>query len=113
MSRDPGDGLRNRRCYFPADELESLGLSPAQILRDPARIEPVLKKWREKAGRGIEAGKEYARAIRSRRVRFATALPAKIGARTLALLPEAGAAALTRRRRFPRPAGRTTMLSDA
>ena len=111
--RDAGDDLRNRRCYFPADELESFGLSPAQILRDPARIEPVLNKWREKAGRGIEAGKEYARAIRSRRVRFATALPAKIGAQTLALLREAGAAALTRRIKVPRADVRKMIVSSA
>ncbi len=111
--RDAGDDLRNRRCYFPADELESLGLSPAQILRDPARIEPVLNKWREKAGRGIEAGKEYARAIRSRRVRFATALPAKIGAQTLALIREAGAAALTRRIKVPRADVRKMIVSTA
>src|SRR5438045_8222234 len=113
MSRDPGDGLRNRRCYFPADELESLGLSPAQILRDSARIEPVLNKGREKAGRGIEAGKEYARAIRSRRVRFASALPAQIGAQTLALLREAGADALTRRIKVPRADVRKMIVSSA
>ena len=35
--RDAGDDLRKGRCYFPADELDSLGLSPAQILDDPAR----------------------------------------------------------------------------
>ena len=111
--RDAGDDLRNRRCYFPADELNSLGLSPAQILHDPARVEPVLNKWREKAERGIEAGTEYARAIRNRRVRFATALPAKIGAQTLALLREAGAAALTRRIKVPRSEVRKMILSSA
>ncbi|HEX8899073.1 MAG TPA: phytoene/squalene synthase family protein [Chthoniobacterales bacterium] len=111
--RDAGDDLRNRRCYFPADELDSLGLSPSQILDDPARIEPVLNKWREKAERGIEAGKEYAAAIRNRRIRFATALPAKIGAQTLALLREAGAAALTQRIKVPRAEVRKMIVSSA
>jgi len=111
--RDAGDDLRNRRCYFPADELHSLGLSPSQIHRDPTRIEPILIKWREKAERGIEAGKEYARSIRNRRVRFATALPAKIGARTLALLRDAGAAALTRRVKVPRAEVRKMIVSSA
>ncbi|MFN2623974.1 MAG: phytoene/squalene synthase family protein [Chthoniobacterales bacterium] len=111
--RDAGDDLRNRRCYFPADELDSLGLSPAQILHDPAQIEPVMNRWREKAERGIEAGKEYARAIRNRRVRFATALPAKIGAQTLALLREAGTAALTRRIKVPRAEIRKMIVSSA
>ena len=111
--RDAGDDLRNGRCYFPADELDSLGLTPAQILHDPPRIEPVLDKWREKAERGIEAGREYADTIRSRRVRFATALPAKIGAQTLALLREAGAGALTRRIKVPRGEVRKMILSSA
>jgi len=111
--RDAGEDLRNRRCYFPADELDSLGLSPSQIFRDPTGIEPVLTEWREKAERGIEAGKEYARSIRNRRVRFATALPAKIGARTLALLRDAGAAALTRRVKVSRAEVRKMIVSSA
>jgi farnesyl-diphosphate farnesyltransferase len=111
--RDAGDDLRNGRCYFPADELNSLGLSPAQILRDPVRLEPVLSKWRDKAERGMEAGKEYAGAVRSRRVRFATTLPAKIGAQTLALIREAGATALTRRIKVPRADIRKMIVSSA
>jgi farnesyl-diphosphate farnesyltransferase len=111
--RDAGTDLRNGRCYFPADELDSLGVKPSEILSAPARIEPVMKKWREKAEHGIESGMEYAAAIRSRRVRFATALPAKIGKRTLALLREAGADALTRRIKVPRGEIRKMILSSA
>ncbi|HZE14012.1 MAG TPA: phytoene/squalene synthase family protein [Chthoniobacterales bacterium] len=111
--RDAGNDLRDGRCYFPVDELDSLGLKASEILSDPDRIEPVLKKWREKAEHGIEAGMEYAAAIRSRRVRFATALPAKIGKRTLALLREAGANALTRRIKVPRGEIRKMILSSA
>ena len=111
--RDAGADLRNGRCYFPADELDSLGLKPSEVLSDPARIEPVLKKWREKAENGIEGGLEYAGSIRNRRVRFATALPAKIGKRTLALLREAGTDALTRRIKVPRGDVRKMILSSA
>jgi farnesyl-diphosphate farnesyltransferase len=111
--RDAGNDLRNGRCYFPADELDSLGLAPSEILNAPARIEPVMKKWREKAEHGIESGMEYAAAIRSRRVRFATALPAKIGKRTLALLREAGADGLTKRIKVPRGEIRKMILSSA
>jgi farnesyl-diphosphate farnesyltransferase len=95
--RDAGDDLRQGRCYLPADELQSLGLAPGEILHDPSRVEPILKKWAANAGEGIQAGIEYAAAIRNRRVRFATALPALIGARTLALLREAGPDAIRRR----------------
>jgi farnesyl-diphosphate farnesyltransferase len=111
--RDAGDDLRNGRCYFPSNELDSLGVKPPEILRDATGIEPIMKKWREKAGKGIEAGMEYAAAIRSRRVRFATILPAKIGARTLALLREAGPDALTRRVKVPRAEVRKMILSNA
>lgn len=111
--RDAGDDLRNGRCYLPADELESLGVSLTKIRREPSAIEPVMKKWREKAGQGIDAGMEYAGAIRNRRVRFATALPAKIGARTLALLREAGPEALERKVKVPRTEIRKMIVSSA
>jgi farnesyl-diphosphate farnesyltransferase len=111
--RDAGDDLRNGRCYFPAAELDSLGLSLAELRCDPARMEPVMKKWRDNAERGVAAGMEYAAAIRSRRVRFATALPAMIGARTLALLREAGPAALERKVKVPRTEVRKMIVSAA
>jgi farnesyl-diphosphate farnesyltransferase len=111
--RDAGDDLRNGRCYFPADELKSLGLAPSDILREPARIEPLLQNLLEKAKQEIQAGMEYASAIRNRRIRFATALPAMIGTRTLALLHEAGPAALTRRVKVPRAEVRKLILSSA
>ncbi|HKP03394.1 MAG TPA: phytoene/squalene synthase family protein [Chthoniobacterales bacterium] len=111
--RDAGDDLRNGRCYFPADELESAGVAPGEIRRHPNRVEPVMKKWREKAKQGIEAGMEYAAAIRNRRVRFATALPAMIGARTLALIREAGPDALERKVKIPRGEVRKLILSGA
>lgn len=88
--RDAGSDLREGRCYLPADELHSLGLTPEEILDGPARVDSLIRRWREKAGEGMRAGIEYACAIRSRRIRFATVLPALIGARTLALLRDAG-----------------------
>lgn len=111
--RDAGDDLRQGRCYLPADELNSLGLSPGEILRHPTRVEPILKKWRKKAEQGIEAGIEYAATIPNRRVRFATALPALIGARTLALLRKAGSEALLRRVKVSRAEVRKMIASSA
>lgn len=111
--RDAGDDLRHGRCYFPADELQALGVSAAEILRQPARVLPVVEQWRKKAERGVEAGIEYACAIRNRRVRFATALPALIGARTLALLRDEGPALFERRVKVPRREVRTMILASA
>jgi farnesyl-diphosphate farnesyltransferase len=111
--RDAGDDLRQGRCYLPADELDSLGMVAGEILRDPGRMLPMIEKWRTKAEHGVEAGIEYASAIRNRRVRFATALPALIGARTLALLREAGPEALVRRVKVPRGEVRKMISASA
>jgi farnesyl-diphosphate farnesyltransferase len=94
--RDAGADLRAGRCYFP-DE--------------PERFQPIYRKWREKAEQGIAAGIKYADAIRNRRVRIATALPALIGARTLTLLRGAGATALRRHIKVPRKEIRGIVLS--
>ena len=109
--RDAGTDLRAGRCYFPDDELAVAAMEPSQILREPERFQPIYRKWREKAERGIEAGLQYARAIRNRRVRTATVLPALIGARTLALLRDAAATVLRRRIKVPRREVRAIVAS--
>ena len=95
--RDAGSDLRAGRCYFPEEELTSARMTAAQILFEPERFQPIYRNWAEKAERGLECGMQYSRAIRNRRVRAATVLPALIGARTLALLREAGISMLDRR----------------
>jgi farnesyl-diphosphate farnesyltransferase len=100
--RDAHSDLRAGRCYFPMQELKEMGLDPTQILMDPARFEFVLEKWREEAQRGLTAGMSYVHAIRNRRIRGATALPALIGARTLSMLRAAGASELNRNIKVPR-----------
>ena len=54
--RDAGADLRAARCYFPNEELAAIAMEPTQILRQPERFQPIYRKWREKAERGIEAG---------------------------------------------------------
>jgi farnesyl-diphosphate farnesyltransferase len=109
--RDAGGDLRAGRCYFPNEDLAVPAMEPSQILREPERFQPIYRKWREKAERGIEAGLQYARAIRNRRVRIATVLPALIGTRTLALLRDAGATALRRHIKVPRRKVRAIVAS--
>jgi farnesyl-diphosphate farnesyltransferase len=100
--RDAGSDLRAGRCYFPEEELSAAHLTAAQIISEPRRFHPIYRRWTEKAQGGLERGIQYSRAIRNRRVRAATVLPALIGARTLALLREAGADALHCRIKVPR-----------
>ena len=110
--RDTGSDLSVGRCYFPADELAGAGLTPSQIRSEPARFEPIFRKWLNEAEGGLRAGMEYVRAIRPRRIRAATALPALIGIRTVALLRQAGARALHERIKVPRNEVRRMIVSS-
>ena len=111
--RDAGSDLRAGRCYLPEDELRSLGLTPDEILANSTRVEPIVRQWRVKAERGLLAGIDYACAIKHRRVRFATALPALIGARTISLMREAGAGVFERTVKVTRAEVRKVMASAA
>jgi farnesyl-diphosphate farnesyltransferase len=108
--RDAGNDLRAGRCYFPEDELGAAHLTAAQILSEPDRFRPIYQRWMEKAQDGLECGIRYSHAIRNRRVRAATILPALIGARTLALLREAGVSVLHRTVKVPRSEVRAMIL---
>lgn len=109
--RDAGSDLRAGRCYFPEDELGAIGLSPGQILSEPDRVQPIYRTWMEKAQDGLECGIRYAYAIRNRRVRAATVLPALIGTRTLALLRKAGSGSLHHAVKVPRREVRGMIVS--
>jgi len=109
--RDAGSDLREGRCYLPAEELDLLGLAPDEILTNPGRADPVIHHWRDKAERELAAGLEYACAIRSWRVRVATALPALIGARTLSLLRAAGPEVFAHKVKVTREEVREIVLS--
>jgi farnesyl-diphosphate farnesyltransferase len=111
--RDAGTDLRAGRCYFPDDDLGAIGLSAAQILSESDRFQPIYQRWMEKAQDGLACGMQYSRAIRSRRVRAATVLPALIGACTLALLRKAGASALHQTIKVPRREVRSMVVSLA
>ncbi|MBA3962804.1 MAG: squalene/phytoene synthase family protein [Chthoniobacterales bacterium] len=78
--RDRGADLTQGRGYLPADDLAH------------APEAEVFARWLDRAEAGISAGIEYCAALTNWRVRFATALPALIGGRTIALLRVAGAA---------------------
>ncbi len=111
--RDAGSDLQTGRCYFPEDELAAAHLQAAQIVREPDRFQPIYQKWVEKAEHGLAAGMQYSRAIRNRRVRAATVLPALIGARTLALLRDKGSTALYRKVKVQRREVREMIASVA
>lgn len=79
--RDRGADLRACRDYLPAEELAA---GPGA---------EVFSRWLAQAEKQIGAGIGYCAALTNWRVRFATALPALIGARTIALLRDTEGAA--------------------
>ena len=100
--RDAGADLAGGRCYFPADELAGAGMVPQDIAHDPVRFKPIRDRWLANAQHGLESGMRYADAVNSRRVRAASALPALLGARTLALLRADAAQGLRHKVKVPR-----------
>jgi farnesyl-diphosphate farnesyltransferase len=111
--RDAGSDLRAGRCYFPEEELSAADLPAAQILSEPERFQSIYERWTEKAQDELECGIQYSHAIRNRRLRAATVLPALIGARTLVLLRDAGTMALQRKIKVRRDEVRRMILSLA
>lgn len=83
--RDTGADLQAGRSYLPAEELAM------------ASFGEVFIRWLERAEKKIGHGIEYCASLTNWRVRFATALPALIGARTIALLRDAGEEAPARK----------------
>jgi farnesyl-diphosphate farnesyltransferase len=108
--RDTGADLANGRCYLPATELAAAGLTPSAAARDPQSLAPIWINWHAPAATRLGDGLRYAIAVRSRRVRAASALPALIGLPTLARLRDAGPAALVQRVKVPRSEVRAILL---
>jgi farnesyl-diphosphate farnesyltransferase len=111
--RDAGNDLRAGRCYFSEDELGAEGLTAEQILSESERFQPIYQRWMGKAQEGLVCGMQYSHAIRNRRVRAATVLPALIGARTVTLLRRAGVSALQQTIKVPGQEVRGLILSLA
>jgi farnesyl-diphosphate farnesyltransferase len=76
--RDRAADAAAGRQYLPADELAT------------ASEGEIFARWLRKSEEKISAGIEYCSSLTSWRIRYATALPALIGARTIALLRAAG-----------------------
>lgn len=107
--RDAGADLAAGRCYFPAAELAAAGIEPGDIVAEPDRFEAIWQRWRDQAQQGLDAGLRYAEAVHSRRMRAASAIPALLGTRTLALLRAAGSRRLEQKLKIPRSEVRWVM----
>ena len=85
--RDLPKDLRTGRCYLPAPELATCGLTPADLLvpANEARLRPVYNCWLGRAEQHLAAGWEYTNTLpRAQiRLRLACAWPVLIGQQTL------------------------------
>ena len=84
--RDMPADLAAGRCYLPADELQNAGADPRALLDNPAAAQPVFDAWMAKARGFLDEGRDYIRAVRPWRVRFACYLPWRLAGRTLDLM---------------------------
>ena len=108
--RDAGADLAAGRCYWPVETLAQAGLTPAllaQAAQTPNTdtqyaLAPLYTEWLDHTQTQLADGMRYALALKPLRLRLASALPALIGARTVALLRQAGPAALNQRVKMPR-----------
>ena len=112
--RDMGADLADGRCYWPQETLALAGLTPEWLaqasttkaetkkLQNLENLSPLYNQWLDHTQAQLACGMRYALALKPWRLRLASALPALIGARTVALLRQAGPAALTQRVKMPR-----------
>lgn len=108
--RDAGADLAAGRCYLPQARLAALGLSPEQLAQTVAlgdherlnQVAPLFHEYLDLTQAQLLDGLHYSSALHSRRLRVASVLPALIGARTVALLRQAGPQAWLQRVKMPR-----------
>ncbi|PUE55253.1 phytoene/squalene synthase family protein [Limnohabitans parvus] len=119
--RDAGADLAAGRCYWPAETLATVGLSP-DLLAQAAHtghadtlntLTPLYNQWLDRTQAQLADGMRYAMALKPLRLRLASALPALIGIRTVTLLRQTGPLALTQRVKMPRHEMRQLMWQIA
>lgn len=89
--RDVPEDLRAGRCYLPVGDPE-----------DHDAVFAEFQRWREVAMEKTSYGRRYAEALRSKRLRVASVLPAAIAEETIELLEVSSLAELEPRIRVPR-----------
>lgn len=84
--RDLPEDLAAGRCYLPLDELTAAGLTPDDLLTNPAKARALVAKWRAEAVACLDDGWRYVQGVREWKLRYPVALPILIGLDTLALV---------------------------
>ncbi|MCF6310947.1 MAG: squalene/phytoene synthase family protein [Verrucomicrobiales bacterium] len=99
--RDFGEDLDHGRCYLPKDQLIAAGWDGTGKPSQKAVTE-VRAQWLQQCRAWLQSGRDYAKRVKSRRVRYATILPCLIAEKTLDALERAGESALQQKVKIPR-----------
>lgn len=118
LLRDCAADLAIGRCYWPAEVLATAGLNAATLAealkrqdsRTLADLQALYARNLDQIGAELHEGLHYSQALRSWRLRAATALPALIGLRTVAGLRQRGPQALVHGYKVPRQEVRALLL---
>ena len=100
--RDIPADLHAGRCYLPENELRAVGTSPAPLLHDPTKAQPVFDLWHARASLYLEDGFRYISALRSPRIRAGCFLPWYLGVQTLKLMAKTSPLTLNEKVKVPR-----------
>jgi farnesyl-diphosphate farnesyltransferase len=110
LLRDTAQDLALGRCYWSAQELAGVGMTPQSLAQavkasDVSQLNamrPLMTQWITQVRADLSHGVTYALAVRPWRLRWACALPALLGLHTLEIIEQAGPQALTRAVKVPR-----------
>ncbi len=108
--RDLPADLRAGRCYLPLDELRAAGAEPARLVGTPAAARSVVAAWSARARELLASGRDYIRAVRPWRVRYACYVPWRLAERTPDLMAATPPLETATRVKLSRAAVRATML---
>jgi farnesyl-diphosphate farnesyltransferase len=84
--RDLPEDIAAGRCYLPENDLKGTGKALVDVRLSPRCLDPLREAWQKRCEEHLERGLLYLKAIREPKLKYATALPLMIGARTSALL---------------------------
>lgn len=80
--RDIGEDVRDGRCYLP-------GASPEAVIADSRVLQPLWQSWLGICRGHLDGGLHYVQHVADGKLRYATALPLLLGAKTLARMQAA------------------------
>ncbi|HYF34357.1 MAG TPA: squalene/phytoene synthase family protein, partial [Prosthecobacter sp.] len=87
--RDIGEDIGDGRCYLPEPEWRAAGLRPGGVSAKAAALRPVWQEWLTICRGHLESGLHYVQHVADGKLRYATALPLLLGAKTVAKLDAA------------------------